>query len=511
MRNSLQRSTDPLEAGEAGAAGAGRPASPPRRRCLFRLLCVLLALAPFVAAEMYLRLGGSVDTVDLSEDPIFSGGGDAALFGLNPETNRWEIPPSRSNFFRPASFAAEKSKTARRVFVLGGSTVQGRPYETETAFAKWLELRLHAADRSHDYEIINCGGVSYASYRVARVLDEVLQHAPDAIVLYTGHNEFLEERSYPQAFGRQRGWADSLADSLHLVRSLRRWKAAVPEAKQPLPSQLTTRLDVVDGMKRYVRDDAWRAGVAQHFGITLRRMIGACRRAAVPVIVCMPTSEIVRTPPMKIERLPLDQKTASRFDAMWSVACDGHASVEERLRACDFCLQLDPGHAGAHFIAGRLNWDRGDADQAGRHLVAARDHDVCPLRATTPILEQLLDTCNELGLVAVRCDHAFDRTNAAGLPIADGIADPENFVDHVHPSIEGHQLIARQIAERLCNVFAVTPRPSAEPAYQRLATEHWQTLDESYFSRAKLRLAGLKNWAAGRAGRLALPESDVGE
>ena len=43
---------------------------------------------------------------------------------------------------------------------------------------------------------INAGGVSYASYRVARLMNELKQYQPDLFIVYSGQNEFLEERSY---------------------------------------------------------------------------------------------------------------------------------------------------------------------------------------------------------------------------------------------------------------------------------------------------------------------------
>ncbi|MEZ5362267.1 MAG: hypothetical protein R2748_07970 [Bryobacterales bacterium] len=45
-------------------------------------------------------------------------------------------------------------------------------------------------------EVINAGGVSYASYRVAAVMEELAQYEPDAFLIYSGHNEFLERRTY---------------------------------------------------------------------------------------------------------------------------------------------------------------------------------------------------------------------------------------------------------------------------------------------------------------------------
>ena len=35
------------------------------------------------------------------------------------------------------------------------------------------------------------GGVSYASYRVAALMEELVRYEPDLFVIYSGHNEFL--------------------------------------------------------------------------------------------------------------------------------------------------------------------------------------------------------------------------------------------------------------------------------------------------------------------------------
>ena len=46
---------------------------------------------------------------------------------------RFEIPPSRQDFFRPDYFDAQKSPSEYRVFCLGESTVQGNPFTIETS------------------------------------------------------------------------------------------------------------------------------------------------------------------------------------------------------------------------------------------------------------------------------------------------------------------------------------------------------------------------------------------
>lgn len=458
---------------------------------------------PFIAAELYLRATLRVDSADLTSDPIFETSGQSPLFVQAADADRMEIPESRMNFFRPASFAIRKGDNVRRIFVLGGSTVQGRPYETETAFSTWTQLRLQASDRSHEYEVINCGGVSYASYRVAIILEEVLRYSPDAIVLYTGHNEFLEERSY-DTMGEQGGLLSRLGQNSRLLSSVRERLQHDPITRQDLPGELRTRLDLINGMQRYVRHEQWRRGVADHFRDTLGRMIGMCQAAGVPLLLCVPTSDVVRTPPIKVQMADLDAESAAAFRVHYEIAKDRDADTRRRIAACRACLELDPHHAGAHYIAGILHWSNRRSDEAKTHLIAARDDDVCPLRATTPLLESILQLAQQHDLNPIRCDLLFDRTDSLLRPIPDGIEDPQRFVDHVHPTIAGHQEIAVAVSNRLIELLLIGVDESAEDRCQELWREHLSSLDETYFDRGKQRLAGLLNWAAGRAGKLSV-------
>lgn len=470
-----------------------------KRKILFRFASVALAVLPFLIAEVWLRLATPQKTADLSWDPVFDTSAQTPLFQLDESGEQYRIDPSRMNFFRPAIFQANKPSDLRRVFVLGGSTVQGRPYETETAFSQWAKLRLQAADPTKQWDVVNCGGVSYASYRVALILQEVLQYQPDAIVLYCGHNEFLEERSYHTLSASP---FDSLASGSRLVGAIRNSFRGHAKPQERLSSDAQTRLDLTEGMKRYVRDDAWRDAVQSHYLSTMRRMIKACQDAHVPLIVYIPTSEIVVTPPFKtMIASGIDE---ANFQKHWTIVTDIQLPDDQRLRACEACLKIDPQHAGVHFIAGTLHWKRQRSEQARRHFTAARDHDVCPLRATTEMIEGLQQLLSELQVNSIDCPQLFDQVDSQRRPLPDGIPDPDRFADHIHPTIAGHQMLGVSLAEELSELFRLNADPQIESRYQQLIHEHLQSLDETYYGRAKQRLEGLKNWAAGRAGKLAL-------
>ncbi|QDT06511.1 hypothetical protein K227x_49210 [Rubripirellula lacrimiformis] len=456
-----------------------------RSRPLMAAAAVALALLPFAALECGVRrwapLLPMVDADPVAGyqelPPLFQFVDDAdgpADDVTNASGGRWQIAESRMNFFRPASFAATKSPHTRRVFVLGGSTVQGRPFSTQTAFPNWLRLKLETADPKHHYEVVNCGGVSYASYRVAKILDEVLRHKPDAIVLYTGHNEFLEDRSYQHvrklgtarrvvtraaSYWKTVGWLQSLA-SAPSQSPPSQPASQLPLAGRPLASEVDTRLDHIGGMDLYQRDPEWRRSVEQQFAATLQRMIRATSAANVPLIVCVPACDLVNTPPFKVDDLA----------------------------------------TGDAYRRGKELWDAGgSAAEAKQWLTQARDDDLCPLRATSTIIDTVRDACAIAEIPMVDVPQCLDQRSGSGARVPDGIADPEFFADHVHPTVAGHQRIAAAVADRFEELGWCQFDDASEAEFQLQVASVMQSLDETYFARGRQRLQGLRRWAAGRA------------
>ncbi|MEX0676367.1 MAG: hypothetical protein WD063_04790, partial [Pirellulales bacterium] len=140
-----------------------------RRRWVFRCLAVLVGLSPLVACEGFCAVF-DWGRPGLHDDPFVGFRSVVPLFVLNEDQTRYEIPKARQAYFRPDSFAAKKAPDEFRIFCLGESTVQGNPFTIETSFTTWLEISLRAADASRSWEVVNCGGISYASYRLVPIL-----------------------------------------------------------------------------------------------------------------------------------------------------------------------------------------------------------------------------------------------------------------------------------------------------------------------------------------------------
>ena len=171
------------------------PSNPSRRRkVLFRLAAVALGLIPLLLLELILAAGGWGKS-DF-DDPFVTYKSVRPLFSLSDDGLRYKIHESRLDWFYPDSFAAKKGDDTFRIFCIGESTTGGSPFTIETAYSTWLKLSRDAADPTRNWEVVNCGGISYASYRLSPIFDEILKYEPDLIVIYSGQNEFLEDRTY---------------------------------------------------------------------------------------------------------------------------------------------------------------------------------------------------------------------------------------------------------------------------------------------------------------------------
>jgi hypothetical protein len=494
-----------------------------KRRWLFRGMAIAMSLLPFVCAEFLLRFLG-LPSIPASDDPLVDLNQLKPLFVQSADGLKWEIPETRFNFFRPESFACDKRENEFRVFVLGGSTVQGRPFATETSFSTWLEIALQTSDESRFWNVINCGGISYASYRLAPILDEVLQHDPDLIIIYSGHNEFLEERTYghlktvPRPAAMLSQWLGNLRITQCIRRAIQPVVAppssSAPEAPQDPQAErwvagkeVATRLDIVGGLKKFTRDQSWRIDVIDHYQSTLDRMTRRCVDQGVPLILCVPASDIVDTPPFKIATMPgLEGESLKKYQSHWQLASQFDQDAAARMAACRDVLRIDPHHAGAAFVLGRLLLDAGEIELAKKNLVVARDWDVCTLRAPSEIETIVRETASRYQVPLVDVPERITSISRNGLP------SDTHFIDHVHPNIETHQKISLWILETMRSMGCVAADETAakiagvaiEPMISGRFSEHLSGLGEDYFFRGRQRLEGLRQWAAGRAGEMSV-------
>src|SRR5262249_16618623 len=121
-------------------------------------------------------------------------------------------------------------------------------------------------------------------------------------------------------------------------------------------------------------------------------------------------------------------------------------------------IALDPLYAQTHFELGNCWLEQGFKSEARDEFIKAKDLDVCPLRMLEPMKKVIHDVAEQTGTPLVDADALIAAKSRNGFP------DRQWLVDHVHPTMSGHQLIADAIADKMEQLQLIHRRPDWEQA-----------------------------------------------
>lgn len=471
---------------------------------LTRLQAIGFGFLLLLLIELSCRFFGFGDTRP-GYDPFVGFSALEPLFALNPLNNHYETRPERFPYFLKDSFFKKKSSDTFRIFVFGGSTVQGRPYAIQTAFPKWLQINLEAALPDKNFEVINCGGISYASYRLVPIIEECLAYEPDLFILCTGQNEFLEARTY----GSLKQLAAQLGGPVKYIRDLGSYQAlnsfylryvkSEPNyqtlTKPTMKLQVDAFLDYKRGLEAYHRDPEWHSGVIAHFQENFRRIQAISQKADIPLAVLNPPVNLKDSPPFKSEHgAAISEEKKEAFKDYWSLADENYqTNIREAAKYLRWAIELDPQYAMAHFSLGHCYLAICEFSKAEESFQAALVEDICPLRLLPSMREFVNQFCEQnripyLDLQALLKKHSDEP-----------VIGSQILIDHVHPTIRGHQIVAQATAQLLFEKFLKDPlaedwKSTRTNAYQ----VHFNTLDDLYYSRGNIRLGNLLDWTKGQ-------------
>ncbi len=506
---------------------ANAPNKASRRTPLWQalLLPVLAVLIFFALLEGGLALFG-VQPALQSEDPFVGFASNAPLFVSSPGANGKQLlvtAPNKKDFFNRQSFVQPKAPNTYRIFTLGGSTTYGRPYDDSTSFSNWLRELLPAADQSKNWEVLNAGGISYASYRVAKLMEELIQYQPDLFIIYTGHNEFLEERTYREL----RELPPLVSSTAALLTKTRTWSAMTsalqrlnssPETgnkdRYKLSSEVDAILDRSVGLDGYQRDDVLQQNVIKHFQLSLENMVTLARSVGARVIFVRPASNLKDCSPFKSQ----DTAGLNKADSQRSLELLNMSKplvwqqqwemVEHFLNRA---IALNPDFADLRYRRGQALFAQGRFDEAKEEFITARDEDVCPLRALTPIGEIVAEVAKEQQVMLVDFEELLEKRMLSTKKHS--ILGDEFFLDHVHPTIEGHKLLAVALLETMSDQGLVHPESDwRDGALTRVSANIEGGVNPAKQGQALANLARVLLWAGKNddAARLAKQALDIG-
>ena len=407
----------------AGPVSRGRNGPRSRGRLwAFRVIAILLPVLLLVVIELLLRW--------------FGYGHDTSLFIRYPDDPRYWVMNKYASerYFSDTvnetkgsiePFAVEKSASTFRIFVLGESTTAGYPYFHNGSFHRWLEFRLMHEYPGLHFEIINVSLTAVNSYTVLDFGRQVLAYEPDAILVYTGHNE------YYGALGV--GSTSHIANSRRLVQAIlylrrlrlvqllgRVWSGlrggtAAPDQRENLMQRMAADQQIIYG------SPAYQAGIRQ-FRENMEELCRITRDKGVPVFLSTLVSN-------EKDQRPL----------------------------------AGAGGADAVFALGDSAWRAGNYAAAKRYYIQAREQDLLRFRAP----EAINDVIRQLaaGYSNVHLVDALGRFEAVS---PNGILGRETLLEHVHPNVYGYALLSDAFYKSIAGAHLFSAPPADSLSFDSL-------------------------------------------
>lgn len=364
---------------------------------------------------------------------------------------------------RRTRFLAAKPPRELRIFCLGGSASAGWPHPPSEIYSVYLQRALAAALPQRRPHVINASAHAYAAYRVRLIFDNVVEHDPEILILYSGNNEFLERRTYLRDFGL--GPALGAANRLVLFRLLRRefteWMA--PEnvlsgsRREDAYAGLRSKLAQVPIDLR--EDPEQFRQVQEHYAATIEGMVrDAGERQVAMVLVTVPVN--LRDWHPNVSHNRLQGEARARFEALFDEGRGALLRGDPDEAAARFreALALEPIHAETHYQLARALEAGGRFEEAYASYALARDLDHNPFRAIGAFNTILRDLASRYDhVVLADAEAAFA---AASAPRAPGY---DLFLDYVHPNQQGNLVLARTVFEALTRSGMLGEGPRTAP------------------------------------------------
>ena len=336
------------------------------------------------------------------------------------------------------AFAVEKPTQGFRVFTLGGSSVYGFPWDASVAFPAILGDLLQRAHPMLRIESINAGAMSYAMHRLELLSRELAEYDPDLVIIYSGHNEFIEPIFLDEQRRATEQWPvwKKLLSRSRIAGAVEQWSPSPLPPADPTIDEVWVRRETV-AVREQERQQA-----TQHFEARLTELVGRFQQAGSRVLVTSVPCNLRDWRPEKSLSPPgLSASQQQQLMAWQNTAAKKQAEGDWQtaVKILQSALRLAPEHAQLHYQLGQC-WERlGEYEQAAAAFDRACDFDGYPIRRIRAFNVAAKQVAATTGAEFVDLDQRFRKLSPHGLIGFHFIED------YVHPSLRGHELIAQEL------------------------------------------------------------------
>jgi tetratricopeptide (TPR) repeat protein len=365
-------------------------------------------------------------------------------FGLNPE------------FARQAEFtriATVKPDNGYRVICLGGSSMAGFPYNKNAAMPGILHTYLQQLFPDRTIEVINLGIAAVNSFAVRDLMPDVLSLEPDAVFVYTGHNEFYGALGVGSSFslGANRRLVNLylsllrfrtfylIQQTIRKARSLIKGSPEMSASDQPVMQKMARQQVIPYEGKLFQSAEIT-------FAKNLEDVIVMAQDANVPIIIGNLVSNLKDHIPF-VSQEPND--LANEQKATWRQAFEAGVrlfeagnlpAAGEKLR---LALEIDSSNAGLSYYLGRCALSNQEVTAAAKFFKAARDLDLLRFRAPSSFNEVIQQACLQNQVPMADIEKAFGELSG------DEIIGSELITEHLHPNVRGYGVMAKTLLVEL--------------------------------------------------------------
>ena len=430
---------------------------PGAKKLLFTMLLVLLPAVFLVVLEGILRLLGLfrqepfiVESTKRSKD----------VYQLNQWVAKRYFDPRHVSVpgVSPEVFARDKGSRTFRIFCLGESTTAGFPFDCQVPFPKQLAYLLSQSYPDYKFEVINAGISAVNSFTVVDLLPDILDHAPDLILLYLGHNEFYG--AYGSASTVSMGQNDGLIrfylklQKLRVVQMLKRLLSVLTPSEEVRPSQQTLMAGVIKDQAIPYESEKYKRSM-HSFRHNLDIILHQCAERGVPVVLSNLFSNVRDLPPFASQtsaamQAPGYVAAVARGDSLFA-----RQDYRESVMAYRTALAHDSSSAQLWYILGRTCAAANDSTAARYYLCGAKDRDLIRFRASEEVNQIIAEAARLTSTRLVDMLRLFTDRSAQGLIGNDWM------VDHLHPNPNGYYLMARAFYEAINSMGLLVNRDQA--------------------------------------------------
>ena len=375
------------------------------------------------------------ETVLEKEDPFRGFSKLVKVFEVDGNQYRTRQDSSHRTF-NDQAFAINKPNDGFRFFTLGGSSSYGYPRGSEVAFTAILSDLLAESHPGLAVEGINASGISYGMHRLNIVSDELIEYQPDLFILYSGHNEFIEPEFFDSLSNRG-ATREGLEYALAQSRLYALTRSAADRLRDAKPADL--------GVGRQVRRDQTqvytpeeKSAVVAKYREGLSRLVDRAQAVGVRVLLA--------TIPANLKGWRPEASTGSgKNHRRWVEAQAKGRNLfrqekyEQALASFEEAVRLEPEHAETFYDLGRCYEKLEQWEKAREAYQRACDKDASPVRRIAGINRAIREVASAKGTLFVDIDKIFQKQSEHGL------VGYRLIEDYVHPTIEGHELIAWEI------------------------------------------------------------------